>query len=645
MIRPIRSLRRSILPAVFLVFALCIAAPSVAWAADPIFQFTGRGNGHGVGMSQWGAKGMAEQGWGYKQILAHYYQGSWVATWPGATTIHVNLDPSVTPGKPTAHTSWTLGPGHLTSSQLSVTFGGNTYTGIAGHIYRFEALGTAIQVWDTTSNSQWSVGAAGVIPAGTLAEVAEVSGVPPLTKVYDGSGYGDVVGKTYRGTLEVSNSGGKVKLVNHLGVEGYIYGVIPLETGYTWGEATKAQAVAARGYALTLSGELYCTTYSQVYGGYAVEQPESNAAADATYGQVVFANDPGPVAIRTYFFSSSGGHTENVENVWGGVGKSHYAGVDDPYEYLSGSGYFIWYDHDTFKGQPAYSGPILRQKLLNYGISVPAVITDVIVTSRGVSERVKSLTIKGASGDDKVLNTPSQISAFKNALGWGDTWFYVTRFEWDSPVAQVPPGGSTVVRFKVSPPVTCDIRGLVKDGVDTGIVLHAVDGIGEAVISQTGTYWVDGLIYNRANAAGKPDPAQGDLRGTPALFRNATNKLGVTLGAAPSATAITISSTATSVRRGKSFILQGVLRPGVPGMLVHAEVKKPGKAYWTYSSARLTYGSATGGGTNWWYRYDTYSKALRRNIPAGTYYFRVRFAGDATHAACLSPNTIKVVVK
>jgi SpoIID/LytB domain protein len=453
------------------------------------------------------------------------------------------------------------------------------------------------------------------------------------------------VGKTYRGTLEVSNSGGKVKLVNHLGVEGYIYGVIPLETGYTWGEATKAQAVAARGYALTLSGELYCTTYSQVYGGYAVEQPESNAAADATYGQVVFANDPGPVAIRTYFFSSSGGHTENVENVWGGVGKSHYAGVDDPYEYLSGSGYFIWYDHDTFKGQPAYSGPILRQKLLNYGISVPAVITDVIVTSRGVSERVKSLTIKGASGDDKVLNTPSQISAFKNALGWGDTWFYVTRFEWDSPVAQVPPGGSTVVRFKVSPPVTCDIRGLVKDGVDTGIVLHAVDGIGEAVISQTGTYWVDGLIYNRANAAGKPDPAQGDLRGTPALFRNATNKLGVTLGAAPSATAITISSTATSVRRGKSFILQGVLRPGVPGMLVHAEVKKPGKAYWTYSSARLTYGSATGGGTNWWYRYDTYSKALRRNIPAGTYYFRVRFAGDATHAACLSPNTIKVVVK
>ena len=38
--------------------------------------FKGRGSGHGVGMSQWGAKGMAERGFGYKKILKHYYRGA-----------------------------------------------------------------------------------------------------------------------------------------------------------------------------------------------------------------------------------------------------------------------------------------------------------------------------------------------------------------------------------------------------------------------------------------------------------------------------------------------------------------------------------------------------------------------------------------
>jgi len=42
--------------------------------ASPVFMFVGKGNGHGVGMSQWGAKGLAEQGYDYKQILQYYYK-------------------------------------------------------------------------------------------------------------------------------------------------------------------------------------------------------------------------------------------------------------------------------------------------------------------------------------------------------------------------------------------------------------------------------------------------------------------------------------------------------------------------------------------------------------------------------------------
>lgn len=644
--RPIRSHRRSLPALVFSLAALLSfsVAPAVA-RAEPVFQFTGRGYGHGIGMSQWGAKGMADAGWDYRRILGHYYQGSWVAPWTGTTGIRVNVDPSVTPNTSKyLHSSWTLGPGHGASSQLRVAFGGNTYLGAAGHVYRFEPNVTgsgATRIWDTTTNSQWLVGATGLIPAGTTAVVDETAGGPTLTQVFDPSGYGNLANKKYRGTLEVTNNGsGKLKLVNSLGVEGYIYGVIPLETGYTWGEATKAQAVAARGYALTSSGELYCTTYSQVYGGYNSEQALSNAAADATYGQVVFANDPhttsNPVAIRTYFFSASGGHTENVENVWGSGAEPYYVGVDDPYEFAAGTSGHIW------SSQPAWTGTVVRSKLVSAkvitagGTNDPGTLQDIVVTKRGVSGRVMTLELRGTTRTVQVSG-----NSFKSAMGWGDTWFYVTRFDWDLSSAQVAPGGSVSVPFNVSPPVTVDIKGVMKDGVDTGVILHAVNGRGTLTITQPGTYWVDGTIYARTTTGDDPDPTQGDLRGSDRLFRNGTNRLTVTLGAAPSGTtSLTIKTSATSVYWGRPFVLSGVLTPGAVGDPVVVYVKKPGKTYWSYSSKRLCYSAAAAGGANWWYRYTP----IGRTSPRGTYYFKTAFSGDAARTPVVSA-TVKVTVR
>ena len=85
--------------------------------------------------------------------------------------------------------------------------------------------------------------------------------------------------------------------------------------------ALEAQAVAARTYAITTTVDgngydLYSDTRSQMYGGVSAETPSTDAAVAATSGQVV-TYDGKPVV--TYFFASSGGHTESIQNVWAGA--------------------------------------------------------------------------------------------------------------------------------------------------------------------------------------------------------------------------------------------------------------------------------------------------------------------------------------
>jgi hypothetical protein len=99
---------------------------------------------------------------------------------------------------------------------------------------------------------------------------------------------------------------------------------------------------------------------------------------------------------------------------------------------------------------------------------------------------------------------------------------------------------------------------------------------------------------------------------------------------------ITIGSSAYSVRLPNTFVLSGVLKPGEAGDACVVYVKKPGSRRWSYSSARLSYGSVDGGGTKWWYRYAPRIK--------GTYSFYVKFAGDDAAPAATS-RTVAVVVR
>ncbi|HEY0995798.1 MAG TPA: SpoIID/LytB domain-containing protein [Gemmatimonadaceae bacterium] len=141
----------------------------------------------------------------------------------------------------------------------------------------------------------------------------------------------------YRGRGEVRmNSAGTLAGINELPMEQYLYGVLPRELGpiqYPEVEAQKAQAVAARTYAMAGRGkrnadgyDLRATTDDQVYGGYSVEHPVSNAAVDATRGMV--ATYAGKL-ISTNFFSTSGGHTADNDEAFTGAPVAYLRGVPD----------------------------------------------------------------------------------------------------------------------------------------------------------------------------------------------------------------------------------------------------------------------------------------------------------------------------
>lgn len=131
-------------------------------------------------------------------------------------------------------------------------------------------------------------------------------------------------GQMYRGIAEVGfNSTGTLAGINELSVEQYLYGVVPRElppVPYAEVEAQKAQAIAARTYALSNLGkrsadgyDLLPTTSDQVYGGFGAEHPISNEAVDGTRG--IVATYEGKL-ITAVFHSTSGGFTANNEDVW-----------------------------------------------------------------------------------------------------------------------------------------------------------------------------------------------------------------------------------------------------------------------------------------------------------------------------------------
>jgi len=214
------------------------------------------------------------------------------------------------------------------------------------------------------------------------------------------------IGQVSAGMTVRVNEGGKI---HTLALETYVRGVVSAEVPASWPlAALEAQAVASRTYALTAHAggarfDVYSDARSQVYRGVAAETPQTDAAVAATAGQVVTYE--GRPAI-TYFFASSGGMTENVENAFPGSQPEPWlSGAVDPYE----------------------SGPLHSWKLTMSFAAAAARLKGLVkgsfhgieVLKRGVSPRIVSAEVLGSAGRTTVSG-----AELASRLGLYDTWAY-----------------------------------------------------------------------------------------------------------------------------------------------------------------------------------------------------------------------------
>ena len=383
------SMRRTVALASILLLGTGPAAPARvdtrAATGSATFVVTGHGWGHGVGLSQYGAYGYAQRGTGYEKIVLHYFPGTELGDAP-VSRVRVLLTSGVS----------TLPMGSASDFRVRDATGA-VHDVVAGRYTLTPALKLKVDGGATAK----------ALPGPLLFQPA---GAPLQLK------------HLYRGSVQVDVVNGKLRAINFVALEQYLYGVVPSEMPYTWHpEALKAQAVVARSYALatrrTGAFDLYPDTRSQVYLGLEHERPSTNAAVDATAGQVVLYE--GQVA-RTYFFSSSGGRTASAEDVWGEA-VPYLVSVADPYDTIS--------PHHTW-GPVAYTGAQLAKKLKMKGRIVD------IQAALNSSGRVKTLTMVGTNGT--TMSVPG--ADVRKRLGVRSTWFTVGVLSLSAPSAAVTYG-------------------------------------------------------------------------------------------------------------------------------------------------------------------------------------------------------------
>jgi stage II sporulation protein D len=405
-------------------FAL-LTTPALAGKAR--FTIRGAGFGHGVGMSQYGALGYAQHGWTYDRILAHYYTGTGLGTTDPSATVRVLIQSTSTPS--------------FTGASQAGTRALNP-----ARTYKVRRRGGA-QV-DLLSASGKRIA--------TFAAPLQVSG-PEGVVTLGGAG-------TYRGLLEFRpDTFGGVNAVNAVSLEDYVAGVVSRESPSSWpAEALKAQAVAARTYAITTSKagngfEQYADTRSQVYGGVAAETASTNAAVAATSGQVV-TSDGKPVV--TFFFSTSGGRTEDIENTNVGAGpQPHLKSVEDPYDDVS----------------PKHRWAPTKLTLAQTGAKLSGLVKGrfkgIKVLRRGSSPRIVAADIVGSAGRTRVDG-----ATLRARLGLLDTWAYFTTIATRKAPPPAPMTGGTMPAAGIAGPrAHATVAGSVvpaRVGAEVQIQLH-----------------------------------------------------------------------------------------------------------------------------------------------------------------------------
>jgi SpoIID/LytB domain protein len=305
------------------------------------FLFKGRGNGHGLGMSQWGARGRAAAGQDYKKILSTYYTGTRIDTRDTSGLVRIALtDDPVDLSRPWPRL---FGPLAFVAGPVTVE-GLPQLQASAGSSLGFDANGTAQPIAFVVA-PDGSRGTPVVISTTLTIHTSSPAGIRTnIMQVMGGDFRSGAEQRRYAGLLQIIPKGGASILpVNLLPMEDYLKGVVPAEMPPYWGvEALKAQAIAARTYAIGHVGragdfDLRASESDQAYSGLTDQRAESNAAVDGTRGQVLSYQGQ---LITAFYMASDGGHTVSSEYrfvQWdqGPKLRSHLGyltGISDPFD-------------------------------------------------------------------------------------------------------------------------------------------------------------------------------------------------------------------------------------------------------------------------------------------------------------------------
>lgn len=374
---------------------LALAVPATASGPTTLGElvtFYGRGYGHGVGMSQYGARGRARAGQDAATILAHYYQGALLSPIDPATRIRVLVQ-----------SNWVA-----SEAKPLVIYGRVSPWAVDGIAATFPPdarlrlipaplAGGWRLVVDTVDGSVLFDGPAPIdFTVRGAAEEARLQLWSKPTR-YD----------QYGGTLRVIiGSATRVSVVNDVSLEQYLAGIVPVEMPSTWpAAALQAQAIAARSYAArrlrpTVSYfDVPDDATSQIYRGILAEKPTTNAAIAATASMVLRS---GSTIVNALFHSTGGGATESNENVYtSATGKriarpvSYLRGssdrAPDGTAYDAGAPYDTWTTRTYSRAQ--LSGWLAADPRTNVGELIALDLRD-----RGVSGRLVSVTLVGTAG-------------------------------------------------------------------------------------------------------------------------------------------------------------------------------------------------------------------------------------------------------
>ncbi len=418
---PCRPLTRPVAVALLTILAIVAALPGSVLAGDPTSQTAatasvpagttpvastvtihGRGYGHGVGMSQHGARGRALAGATSTEVLAHYYRGATLGAIPLDTQIRVRV----------------LRDFKASATRPLVLYGRRgqwRFDGSAIVYPRDSRIEVRPTVTASTSGTSVAWRVKVIAPGGTILRTgaiktfrlrgvttATVFQVASRTSSYD----------QYRGALRIGLKVTEplVSATNERSLEGYLQGVVPAEMPSSWpAEALKAQSIAARSYAARRMRpgvsffDVDDDSSSQVYLGVLGEKAATTAAIRATAGVVLKS---GSTIANTLFHSTGGAATEHNENVFVTATGTKVAGplsylrgsLDrraDGTAYDSGSPYATWKTLTYTRTQlPTWFGRDSRTRV--------GTITALDLRDRGVSGRLISVTLIGSLGTKKV---------------------------------------------------------------------------------------------------------------------------------------------------------------------------------------------------------------------------------------------------